>query len=361
MVVASTTVDTSVIETVERIRAADPGNMLDRIKELAQQVRDGWKIATSAQLPPAYADVRNITVTGMGGSAIGGDLAAALVADELKIPMSIHRDYGAPAYIGRDSLVIASSYSGNTEETLSAFEAVQKRGAKILVLTTGGKVAEMGRAGNYPVVTFSYKAQPRAALGYSLSLVLGSLCRLGLVRDLKSDIDAALSDLAKIEERVHEGARTNEAKKLAIELCGHVPFMYGAGVMGVMARRVKGQFNENGKNWSAYDVMSELNHNAVVGFPHPPIAKDALRVLFLRSDRDNPRHKIRFDVTAELLDRAGITHRTLSFSGQSMLSEILQMTMFTDYVTFYLALLNGADPSEVKSIDYLKDRLAKGK
>ena len=354
------TVDTAVIESVERIRAADPGNMLDRIKELAQQIRDGWQIASRASLPPAYADVRNLTVAGMGGSAIGGDLAAALLADELKVPMSIHRDYGVPGYVGRDSLVIASSYSGNTEETLSAFEAAQKRGAKILVLTTGGKVAEMGRSANFPVVMFSYKAQPRAALGYSLSLVLGSLTRLGLVRDLNSDIEAALADLAKIEERVHEGARTNDAKKLAIELYGHVPFMYGAGVMGVMARRVKGQFNENGKNWSAFDVMSELNHNAVVGFPHPPIAKDALTVLMLRSDRDNPRHKIRFDVTGELLDRAGIRHKTLKFSGQSMLSEVLQMTMFTDYVTFYLSLLNGADPSEVKSIDYLKDRLAKG-
>ena len=351
--------DTTVIESVERIRAADPGNMLDRIKDLPKQVRDAWTIARAAQLPPAHGDVRNITLVGMGGSAIGGDFAASLLADELKIPMSIHRDYGLPAYVGRDSLVIASSYSGNTEESLSAFELAQKRGAKILVLTTGGKIADLARAANYPMVTFSYKAQPRAALGYSLGLVLGCLVKMGFVRDLGSDIDAALADLAKIEERVHEGARSNDAKRMAIELYGRIIFAYGAGVMGVMARRVKGQWNENAKNWSAFDVMSELNHNAVVGFPHPPIAREALTVLLLRSDRDNPRHKIRFDVTAELLDRAGVAHKTLRFSGQSMLSEVLQMVMFTDYVTFYLALLNGADPSEVKSIDFLKDRLAK--
>jgi glucose/mannose-6-phosphate isomerase len=352
-------VDTSVIETVERIRAADPANMLDRIKELGKQFQDAWKIAKAASLPPAYADVRNITLTGMGGSAIGGDLAAAILSDELKIPMSIHRDYGIPAYVGRDSLVIASSYSGNTEESLSAYGEAQKRGAKILVLTTGGKLAELGRSAGQPVVTFSYKAQPRAALGYSLGLVLGCLVRIGFVRDLGSEVDAALADLAKIEERVHEGARTNDAKRMAIELYGRIIFAYGAGVMGVMARRVKGQWNENAKNWSAFDVMSELNHNAVVGFPHPPIAKDALTVLLLRSDRDNPRHKIRFDVTGELLDRSGVKHKTLKFSGANMLSEVLQMTMFTDYVSFYIALLNGADPSEVKSIDYLKDRLAK--
>src|SRR5712691_5619203 len=356
---ATLTIDTSVIESVDRIRAADPGDMLGRIKELAQQIRDAWATLGKAALPPAYGDVRNITVAGMGGSAIGGDLAAALLADELKVPMAVHRDYGLPAYIGRDSLVIASSYSGNTEETLASFEQARKRGAKVLVLTTGGKLADLARASNYPVVTFSYKAQPRAALGYSLGLVLGVLTKLTFVRDLTADIDAALADLAKIEERVHEGARTNDAKKMALELFGRVIVAYGAGVMGVMARRVKGQWNENAKNWSAFDVMSELNHNAVVGFPHPPIAKDALTVLLLRSDRDNPRHKIRFDVTAELLDRAGVKHKTLKFSGASMLSEVLQMTMFTDYVSFYIALLNGADPSEVKSIDYLKDRLAK--
>jgi glucose/mannose-6-phosphate isomerase len=296
----------------------------------------------------------------MGGSAIGADLAAALLADELKIPMNVHRDYGAPGYVGRDSLVIASSYSGNTEETLSAFEEARRRGAKILVLTTGGKIAELARASSYPVITFSYKAQPRAALGYSLGLVLGVLSKLGFVRDLERDVDAALADLGRLEERVHEGARTNDAKKLAQELFGRIPFAYGAGVMGVMARRVKGQFNENAKNWSAFDVMSELNHNAVVGFPNPPVAKEALTVLLLRSDRDNPRHKIRFEVTRELLDRAGIAHRTLQFSGQNMLSEVLQLVYFTDYVSFYVALLNRADPSQVKSIDYLKDRLAKG-
>jgi len=352
--------DTSVIESVERIRAADPGNMLDRIKDLPKQVRDAWKIASASELPPPHGDVRNITVAGMGGSAIGGDLAAALLADELKVPMSVHRDYGLPAYVGRDSLVIVSSYSGNTEETLSSFQEAQRRGARVLALTTGGRIAELATAAKYPVVTFSYAAQPRAALGYSLGLVLGTLTRLGFVRDLTADIDAALADLAKLEERVHEGARTNDAKKLAIELFGRIIFAYGGGVLGVMARRVKGQWNENAKNWGAFDVLPELDHNAVVGFPHPDIARDALTVLFLRSDRDNPRHKLRFDVTRELLDRASIPHKTLQFSGASMLSEVLQLTLFTDYVSFYVALLNGADPSPVKSIDHLKDRLAKG-
>lgn len=351
--------DTAVIESVERIREADPESMLERIKELPTQVRDAWAIAQRAQIPPAYGDVRSVVVAGMGGSAIGGDLAAALVAGELKVPMGVHRDYGLPAYVGRDSLVIASSYSGNTEESLSAFEEARKRGAKVIAITTGGRLAELATAAGFPLVTFAYAARPRATLGYSLGLVLGVLSRMGLVRDLASDVDGALADVAKLQERVHEGARTNDAKKLAVALAGKVVFVYGAGTMGVMARRVKGQWNENSKNWAAYDVLPELNHNAVVGFPLPPVARQALAVLILRSTHDLGRHRVRWEVTKELLDQAGIEHHSLELAGSTALSEVLQMTYYTDHVSFYVALLNGADPSPNKSIDFLKDRLAK--
>jgi glucose/mannose-6-phosphate isomerase len=353
------TIDTTAIETVERIRTGDPEGMLGRIKELPTQVRDAWAIAQRATLPPAFGDVRSVLLAGMGGSAIGGDLAASLLAGEMRVPMSVHRDYGLPAYVGRDSLVIASSYSGNTEETLSSLEEARKRGAKIVAITTGGRLAELAQAGGHPLVTFAYAARPRATLGYSLTLVLGVLSRVGLARDLSADIDAALADVARLQERVHEGARTNDAKKLAVALAGKVVFVYGAGAMGVMARRVKGQWNENAKNWAAFDVLPELDHNAVVGFPEPPIAKQAVAVLILRSSQDLGRHRVRWEVTKELLDRAGIEHHSLELPGANPLSEVLQMTYFTDHVSFYVALLNGADPSPNTSIDLLKDRLAK--
>jgi glucose/mannose-6-phosphate isomerase len=219
----------------------------------------------------------------MGGSAIGGEFAGALLADDLKVPLVVHRDYGLPGYVGRDSLVIASSFSGNTEETLSGFDEAKKRGAKILAITTGGRLADEAKTLRLPLVTFGYHAQPRAALGYSLTLVLGTLGKLGFARDMGAEIEQALVDVNKLEERVHEAAKTNEAKKMALDLVGRIPVVYGAGVMGVMARRVKDQWNENAKNWAHYDVMSELNHNAVVGFPYPPIARDAHVVLLLRS------------------------------------------------------------------------------
>ena len=352
--------DSSVLATADQIHAADPGDMLKRIKDLPTQVREAWRIASTAALHDRLRGARDITVAGMGGSAIGGELVAALLQEALRIPMAVHRDYGLPGYVGPDSLVIVSSFSGNTEETLSAFAEARKRRAKVIAITTGGKVAELAKSEGVPLLSFDYDAQPRAALGYSLGLVLGTLERLGYVTGISDQIEPALHDVAQIQARVDEGGATNDAKQLAIELAGHIPMTFGAGVMAVMARRVKDQWNENAKNWSSYDTMSELNHNAVVGFPNPAIAREALRVLLLRSDRDNQRHKMRFDVTSELLDRAQIVHRTLAFPGQSMLSEVLQLAYFTDYVSFYLALLNGVDPSEVRSIDYLKDQLAKG-
>src|SRR5438270_313053 len=127
--------------------------MLTKIKDLPLQIRDAWKIVQGTTLPPAYGDVRNITTLGMGGSAIGGEFAGALLADDLKVPLNVHRDYGIPGYIGRDSLVIASSFSGNTEETLSGFEEAKKRGAKILAITTGGKMGEDAKALRLPLIT----------------------------------------------------------------------------------------------------------------------------------------------------------------------------------------------------------------
>ena len=345
--------DLSIIDDPQKIRAADPEEMLDRIRELGQQIRQAWDRTGQAQLPRDLAKVRDVTVLGMGGSAIGGDLAAALLANELTVPMQVHRDYGCPNYIGRESLVIASSYSGNTEETLSGFAEARKRGAKIIALTTGGKLAEDAKAANLPLVTFSYKARPRATLGWSLGLVLGALARIGLVRDLSSDISTALSELDRY-------ARTPDlGKDLARRLFGRIVGVYGAGVMGVMARRWKGQWNENAKNWSFFDVMPELNHNAVVGFPHPDIAPQAIAIIFLRSSRDNPRVSTRYDVTAQLLERAGIPLEQLSFRGTNMLSEALQAVYLGDHASFYITLLNGEDPSPNTSIDYLKAQLAK--
>jgi glucose/mannose-6-phosphate isomerase len=345
--------DPALIDDPARVRTADPDGMLDRIRELGQQVRDAWRRTGEVDWPRDLGRVRDVTVLGMGGSAIGGDLATALVQGELGVPMQVHRDYGCPNYVGRESLVIASSYSGNTEETLSGFAEARRRRARIVALTTGGKLADEAKAAGVPLVTFSYPARPRATLGWSLGLVLGTLSRIGLVRDLAADVSTALSELDVY-------ARTPDlGKEEARRLFGRIAGVYGARHMGVLARRWKGQWNENAKNWSFFDVMPELNHNAVVGFPHPDVAPRALTIVFLRSARDDARVAKRFDVTAELLSRANVPLEQFSFRGANLLSEALQATYLGDHVSFYLALLNGEDPSPNTSIDYLKAQLAR--
>jgi glucose/mannose-6-phosphate isomerase len=179
------------------------------------------------------------------------------------------------------------------------------------------------------------------------------LSRIGLVRDLWPDISSALDELDRYAGTPDLG------KDLARRLYGRIAAVYGAGAMGVMARRWKGQWNENAKNWAFFDVLPELNHNAVVGFAHPEIARTALAVIFLRSSRDDPRNAKRFEVTAELLAREEIPLEQILFRGASALSEALQAVYLGDHVSFYLTLLNGADPSPHDAIDYLKAKLAR--
>jgi glucose/mannose-6-phosphate isomerase len=355
-----TTIDPGILQNDERMRGADPGGMLSRIKELPSQVREAWALTKTLSLPPALKDVDDVVVLGMGGSAIGGDLAAALLLDQLRVPMTVHRDYGCPAYVDARSLVIASSYSGNTEETLSGFAEARRRGAKLVAVTTGGTLAAEAASAGIPVVRFTYDAQPRAALGWSLTLVLGVLSRIGLAPDLSTEIDAALDEL-EAYARHFEPGHEDRAKALARSFHGRIVGVFGAGAMGVMARRWKGQWNENAKNWAFFDVLPELDHNAVVGFPHPRSAREILSVLMLRSGRDRDRNALRFEITAELLRRAQIPVEQIRFDGASLLSEALQAVYLGDHVTYYLALLNGADPTPVESIAYLKERLAAGR
>lgn len=352
--------DVSILQDGARMREADPGGMWERIRELGRQVREAWALVRDVRLPEELARSRDVTVLGMGGSAIGADLAAALLAGELRVPMAVHRDYGCPAYVGEGSLVIASSYSGNTEETLSGLAEARRRGARVVTITTGGTLAGEAERDGLPLVRFAYEAQPRAALGWSLTLVLGVLWRAGLARDLSADVDVALRELEDYAGRFPEG-HEDPAKPLARSLHGRIVGMYGAGVMGVLARRWKGQWNENAKNWAFFDVLPELDHNAVVGFPHPVGVGDHLTVVLLRSKHDNPRNALRFDITAELLGRANVPVEEVRLDGASQLSEVLRGVYLGDHVSYYLALLNGADPSPVEVISYLKERLAAGR
>jgi len=344
-----------------RFGELDPNGMLERIGELPQQCRAAWALTQELELPPAYEAVRHIVILGMGGSAIGGALLQGLMAENCAIPITVVRDYVLPAFVrGPDYLVVGCSYSGNTEETLSAFGEAMERGVRPAAVTTGGALAALAQEKGIPLVRFDYQAQPRAVLGYSFTLLLGLSCQLGLVRDYSADLEEAAQVMEKWQAEIGPQVPTtrNAAKSLAGRIADRLPVVYGAGFLATVANRWKTQFNENSKHWAFFESLPELNHNAVVGFGIPPAVRERTIVLMLRSSLDYPRVQTRWEVTRELLRRKGVVAETLQGRGESRLAHMLSLIHFGDYVSFYLSLLNGVDPTPVETIAFLKQRLA---
>jgi len=338
----------------------DAENMLSHLLKFPKQCRDAWEDGRKVELPRDYRDVKQVLIMGMGGSAIGGDLVAALVRYECPVPIFVCRDYRVPRWVGPETLAVASSYSGNTEETISAFKEALKAGAKGVVVTTDGKLGQMAGETGIPVVLIHYQGQPRAALGYSLFSLLAVLKSAGLVEDKTPQVEEAASVMEALQKRIgpQVPVAQNPAKRMALELYGRLPVIYGAGYLAPVARRWKGQFNENAKNWGFFEELPELHHNTVVGYPNPSVLKEHTRVILLVSSLEHPRHGHRFQVTKEILEREGIKYEWLEPEGEKPLTQMLWAIHFGDFVSYYLALLNKADPTPVNTITYLKQRLA---
>jgi glucose/mannose-6-phosphate isomerase len=349
------------LDDVRALQAADTRGMLGHVAALAKQCGDAWAAVRELKLPPSHLRTTEVLIAGMGGSAIGGDLAAAVVGEHSALPIQVLREYGLPAYADERTLVIASSYSGNTEETLSSFRAARQRGCALVAVTTGGELAHLAGEWQVPLVTFHYESQPRAALGYSLMSLLGVLRARGLAGDVDADLQEAQRLLARQDAQLSLASpqAENLAKQLADDLVGHVPIVVGAGPLAPVARRWKGQFNENGKAWAHFEPLPEMDHNALSGIEFPPQAADRLRMLFLEGDGMHPRNRLRVDLTQEILAEQGVPCHRVSVPGRSSLAQILAAVQMGDYTTVYLALLYGTDPTEIGAIVSLKEKLAK--
>jgi len=338
----------------------DPSDMRGRIREFPEQCRRAWRQALALQLPPDYSTVQRVAVLGMGGSAIGGDLLGSLAAARSRVPVSVCRDYDLPHPLDDSTLVVASSYSGMTEETLSAFSQALKTPARKLVMTTGGRIAEMAEENGVPVFHIDYKSQPRAALAHSFFPLLAVCQNLGLIGDLSSDVEETVQALDDLETALAETVPSsgNRAKQMASDLHGKIAVIYGAGILSPVARRWKTQINENSKAWAFNETLPEMNHNAVVGYEFPAELARSVFAVVLRSPRLHPRTLVRCEAVAEVLARAGVEHRTVDGSGESDLSQMMSLVVLGDWISYYLAILNGTDPTPVAAIDYLKKRLA---
>jgi len=348
------------LDNPEVYKRLDPAGMRERIRELPQQCLKAWQQALSFKLPRSYSNIDRVVILGMGGSAIGGDLLNSLASLESKTPISVSRDYNLPQFVDSKTLAIASSYSGMTEETLSAFNQALATPAKKLVITTGGKLKAIAEQNKIPVLTIDYKAPPRAALAHSFVTLLGICQNLGVVSDKSNDVAEMAQVLRDLQTTIDENRplQSNPAKQLATKLRSHLAVIYGAGFVSTAAQRWKTQINENSKAWAFYEILPELNHNATVGYEFPADFAERLFVVFLRSPRLNPRTLVRYKLTAEMLSNAKVSYEIVDARGESALSQMMSLVYFGDWVSYYLALLNETDPSPVKIIDFLKKRLA---
>jgi glucose/mannose-6-phosphate isomerase len=338
----------------------DTQNYLADIDGLPGQVEQAWALGQAQRLPAGYAEAGQVLIAGMGGSAIGGTLAQALVAPECRLPIQVLRDYSLPAYVGPGTLVIASSHSGNTEETLAAAQAALERGARVVALTRGGKLGALAEAAGRPVWRFEHAGQPRAAVGFSLMLTLAVLHQAGAIGDPSPAVAQAVAAMRAQQPSLaaDSPAVRNPAKRMAGQLMGRLAVIFASGTLAPVARRWKGQINELAKASAAFDELPELDHNTVVGtlFPEPLVSK--YMVLFLSSAHDHARNRLRAEVTREIFMTSGFNTDAIAASGPGPLADMLTLLHYGDYVAYYLAMAYGIDPSPIPQIDYLKEQLA---
>jgi glucose/mannose-6-phosphate isomerase len=313
-----------------------------------------WRVDSAAVAPlDAHG---GLIVAGMGGSSVGGRLAAGALGPRLRRPLALAMGYDIPSWIGEETLVLCSSYSGSTEETLATYDAAKAAGAPRLVATTGGALAERARADGVPVIPLPGGFQPRAAVGYSLVTALEAAALCGAAPSIRDEI-AAATRLARglAQEWGPASDEDSDAKRIARALDGTIPVITGAGLTASVAYRWKCQINENAEMPAFAGKLPEHDHNEVVGWAG---ADRRLGAVFLEDPDGDERALRRTAVTAEIAaDGAAVVERVSARDG-SRLERLVSLVLLGDLVSLYLAVLRGVDPVHVRAIDLLKERLA---
>jgi glucose/mannose-6-phosphate isomerase len=356
------------LDDLSHLEKTDAGNMRTEIADLPDQLARAWELGKSLPLPGGRssdvlkpAEISNIVISGMGGSAIGGDLLAAYVANMCPVPIIVHRDYGLPSFAAhRETLFIASSHSGETEETLDSFKTALEAGCTCLAICTGGKLAEEAAAAGLPVWHFEHHGQPRAAVGYSFGLLLALLAGLGLIPPQDDLVAGAVAAMKRSQQHLAPEVPTtgNPAKRYAGQLMGRLVTVIASGYLAPVARRWKTQINEVAKAAATFESLPEADHNTLQGLIFPENTLNAhTMTLFLRSPSDHPRDRLRSDLTRQGFMLEGLNTDFTDARGETPLDHIWTQILFGDYMAFYLAIAYGVDPTPVPTLQTLKETL----
>lgn len=330
--------------------------MLGHLHDIPRQCQEAWQMALSINLPHNYNEINKIIILGMGGSAIGGDLVKTLVTTEATIPIIVHRDFTLPAFVDHKTLVIVSSYSGNTNETLAAFNEVLKTKAKKLIIASGGILKTISVKESIPIFNIDYQTQPRNALCFNFLAILGTLQRLHVIGGLSVEIQKTIDVLHQVNGEINEKKTltVNPSKQLATDLYNRLVVVYGSSFLSAVAHRWKTQFNENSKGWAFWELIPELCHNAIEGYLFPERFSNQVAIVMLYSSLFTNQIKNQYQTIYQLLDKNNITHHTIDGQGDNYLSQMMSLIQFGDYTSYYLALLNQIDPTPVTNIDFIK-------
>ena len=347
------------IGAIERLDSLD---VLSEVESLADQIRGAWAIAQSAAGLPEGLGVDSVVVLGMGGSASSGDLLQALVEPRLAVPFTVFKSYRPlPEWIGRNSLVMAVSYSGNTEETLDAFEEAHKRGARVVCVSAGGRLAELAEEFGAAHIAIPPGLQPRAAIGYLLVPLIAVLARMGLIPDPNDDIEESLAVLDEMAPRCDRKtpAAENPAKDLGRRLAGSVPILYGGpGIGAAIARRFKSELNEYAKTHAFHNEIPEMNHNEIVGWTRAGEIGGNYVAVWFADSHDADRIGLRWEITRELIEGSAVDVLEVTAQGESPLARMSSLLYVTQLAAIYTGIVHGVDPGPVEVIEELKRRLA---
>jgi glucose/mannose-6-phosphate isomerase len=355
----------------------DKDNMIELLEEFPQKMRDALRLGEEFIIPTnllpnpvtnistatiPIRNFKNMVVLGMGGSAIGGDLLSDYLADELSIPIVVIRGYDIPKFVDENSLVFTVSYSGNTEETISTLKKCLEAKARIIALTSGGKLAVLSQENNFPVIKVPVGIQPRAAISYLFFPILKALERLGLIKERSSEIEETISILQDLsgEYCAKSPSENNLAKKVALSLYQNLPLIYGSeGLLKAVAMRWKTQINENSKWPCFWNIFPELDHNEIVSYEIENNINRQVKIIYLKDKEGLLRVEQRRKITRKIIQGKVAGFMICPTKGKGKMARMFSLIFLGDLVSYYLAILNQVDPSPVACIEDLKKELAK--
>lgn len=342
----------------------DPNDIGFGIDRLAEQVRMAWHAAQEVAVPKVYAKAKHIVVAGMGGSALGAHIIQDVFQKKSKIPFSIVRDYVLPSWVGADTLVILSSYSGTTEEILSAADDARKKKVKLLVIATGGPLGAWAKKHKVPAYIFTpgdLAKQPRLGVGFSFAGIAGLLASSGINVIKEEDIRRSISAMGEVTDLCASDVAFDEnpAKQVAAAIANKNVLIVGAEHLVGNAHILTNQINETGKQFAAYFVLPELNHHLLESFSHPKTFIENTAMLFLHSSLYHPRTRKRFTVTADMVEEREMDVVDYVARGKDLLEESCEVLQFSSYVSWYLAMMNKEETTAIPYVDAFKKLMGK--